>query len=100
MVYTSLSNLLSLYKSTLMLIGQGTPQIDSPSLVITFSLASLCSHWQSKEHYVVAHSSIKEEYHALTNITYELLWLCCLLKDLGVTTSFTNSIYYDNLNAI
>ena len=45
-------------------------------------------------------SSIKVEYHALTNTTSELLWLRWLLKNLGVSTSSATPLYCDNQSAI
>ena len=48
----------------------------------------------------MAHSSTEAEYRALTDTTYELLWLRWLLKDLGVSTSSATHLYCDNQNAI
>ena len=48
----------------------------------------------------MAHSSTEAEYRALTDITFELLWLRWLLKDLGVSTSSTTPLYCDNQNVI
>ena len=45
-------------------------------------------------------SSTEAEYRTLTDTTSELLWLWWLLKDLGVFTSSTTPLYYDNQNAI
>ena len=48
----------------------------------------------------MARSSTEAEYRALADTTSELLWLRWLLKDLGVFTSSTIPIYYDNWSAI
>ena len=48
----------------------------------------------------MARSSTKAEYRALTDTTFELLWLRWLLQDLGVSTSSTTPIYCDNRSAI
>ena len=48
----------------------------------------------------MACSSIEAEYRALADITFELLWLQWLLKDLGVSTSSTIPLYCDNQSAI
>ena len=48
----------------------------------------------------MARSSTEAEYLALADTTSELLWLRWLLKDLGVSTSFTTPLYCDNQSAI
>ena len=48
----------------------------------------------------MARSSTEAEYRALADITFELLWLRWLLKDLGVSTSFAIPLYCDNQSAI
>ena len=48
----------------------------------------------------MAGSNTKAEYCTLTDTTSELLWLCWLLKDLGVSTSSTTPLYCDNQSAI
>ena len=40
-----------------------------------FLLGSFLISWQSKKQTHVAHSNIEAEYHALTDTTFELLWL-------------------------
>ena len=64
-----------------------------------FLLGSLIS-WRSKKQTFVARSSIEAEYCALADNIFELLWLQWLLKDLGVSTSSTTSLYCDNQSAI
>ena len=48
----------------------------------------------------MARSNIEAEYCALADNIFELLWLQWLLKDLGVSTSSTTSLYCDNQSAI
>ena len=48
----------------------------------------------------MARSSTEAEYRALADITFELLWLRWLLKDLGVSTSSATPLYCDNQSAI
>ena len=48
----------------------------------------------------MARSNTKAEYRALTDTTFELIWLRLLLKDLGVSTSSTTPLYCDNQNII
>ena len=48
----------------------------------------------------MARSSTEAEYRAFADITFELLWLRWLLKDLGVSTSSATTIYCDNQSAI
>ena len=38
--------------------------------------------WKSKKYNVVARSSIKAEYHAMTLVTYELIWIKQLIQEL------------------
>ena len=64
--------------------------------LLDFSLIS----WRSKKQTFVAHSSYEAEYRALVDTTFELLWLRWLLKDLGVSTSSTTSLYCDNQSTI
>ena len=48
----------------------------------------------------MARSSTEAKYHAPADTTSELFWLRWLLKDLGVSTSSTTPLYYDNQSAI
>ena len=48
----------------------------------------------------MARSSTEAEYRALTDTTFELLWLRWILKDLGVSTSSATPLYCDNQSTI
>ena len=65
-----------------------------------FLLGSSLISWQSKKQTHVAVSNTKAEYRALADIISELIWLRCLLKDLGVSTSSATPLYCDNQSAI
>ena len=56
--------------------------------------------WRSKKQTHVARSNTEAKYRALADTTFELLWLRWLLKDLGVFTSSTTPLYYDNQSVI
>ncbi|XP_028072452.1 uncharacterized protein LOC114274674 [Camellia sinensis] len=49
---------------------------------------------------VVARSTAKVEYHAMAHATAEVVWLHCLLSDLGIPQSSPTSLYCDNHSAI
>ncbi|XP_028089323.1 uncharacterized protein LOC114289756, partial [Camellia sinensis] len=61
--------------------------------------ASLIS-WKSKKQTVVAHSTAETKYRAMAHATAEVVWLCCLLFDLGFPLSSLTSLYCDNRSAI
>ena len=65
-----------------------------------FLLGDSLISWRSKKQTVVARSSIKAEYRALTATIVELIWLCLLLQDLGVDCSIATKLHCDNRNAI
>ena len=65
-----------------------------------FLLGSSLIFWRSKKQTHVACSSTEAEYRALTDTTFEFLWLRWLLKDLGVSTSSASPLYCDNQSAI
>ncbi|XP_057948374.1 uncharacterized mitochondrial protein AtMg00810-like [Malania oleifera] len=54
----------------------------------------------SKKQIVVAHSSTKAKYRALTDTTFELLWFRWLLQDIGVPQPSSTPLYCDNHSAI
>ncbi|XP_028126455.1 uncharacterized protein LOC114323165 [Camellia sinensis] len=49
-----------------------------------------------KKQTLVARSSTEAEYRALVETTQELMWLCWLLSDMGVSHSATTNLYCDN----
>lgn len=54
--------------------------------------------WKCKT--VIARSSTKAEYRALTNITQKIIWLRWLLTDMGIFFSHSIPLFYDNCSAI
>ena len=56
--------------------------------------------WRSKKQTVVARSSTEAEYRALAATTAELIWLRCLLQDLGIDCSTATQLHCDNQSAI
>ena len=55
--------------------------------------------WTSKKQQGVARSSTEAEYRSVANTAAELLWICSLLTELGVTISTTPTVYCDNIGA-
>ncbi|XP_068323144.1 uncharacterized mitochondrial protein AtMg00810-like [Pyrus communis] len=56
--------------------------------------------WKSKKQQVIAHSSAKAEYRAMTATVCELIWLKGLLSDLGFPTPSSMSLMCDNQAAM
>ncbi|XP_028062241.1 uncharacterized protein LOC114265622 [Camellia sinensis] len=56
--------------------------------------------WKSKKQTVVASSTTEAEYYAMAHAIAEVIWLRCLLFDLGVPQSSLASLYCDNRSAI
>jgi hypothetical protein len=56
--------------------------------------------WRSKKQHIVSRSSTEAEYRALADTTSELLALCWLLEDIGLTHSSPTVIHFDNCSAI
>ena len=56
--------------------------------------------WKSKKQSIVSQSSTEVEYHAMTSTTKEIIWLCWLLADMGVSPSHPTPMYCDNQNSI
>ncbi|PRQ60643.1 putative RNA-directed DNA polymerase [Rosa chinensis] len=56
--------------------------------------------WKSKKQTVVARSSAEAEYRAMTSTACELIWLKCLLSDLGFLSSQPMSLFCDNQAAM
>ena len=65
-----------------------------------FLLGSSLISWRSKKRTLIARSSTKVEFHALTDTTSDLLWLQWLFKALGLSTSSAILLYCDNQSAI
>lgn len=56
--------------------------------------------WKSKKQVVVARSTAEAEYRSMTMIACEITWLHALLKDMGITSLPSTTLYCDNQAAI
>ena len=65
-----------------------------------FLLGDSLISWRSKKQIVIACSSTKAKYRALTATTTKLIWLHWLLRDLGVDCSTATKLHCDNRSAI
>ena len=65
-----------------------------------FQLGKSTISWSSRRQATVAKSSIEAEYVALSMATQEVIWLCRLLVDFGITMDSATTIYEDNQGAI
>lgn len=52
--------------------------------------------WKFKKQSTVSHSLIEIEYRAMTNVTYEIMWLLSLLKDLHIPHPIPTLLFCDN----
>ena len=71
----------------------------STSSFCTFRGSHLIS-WKSKKQAVVSRSSVEAEYRAMAQGSYELLWLCSLLDELGFPVMDSSTLFCDNKSAI
>lgn len=55
--------------------------------------------WSSKKQRGVARSYTEAEYRVVANTASEVLWLCSLLTELGITVTAPPVIYCDNVGA-
>ena len=55
--------------------------------------------WSSKKQNGVARSSTEAEYRAVANATSELIWICSLLSELGVSLPAAPVVFCDNVGA-
>jgi len=54
---------------------------------------------KSEKQRIVARSSIEAKYKALTDGTAKILWICTLLSELQLPSSFITTLWCDNLGA-
>uniref|UniRef100_A0A2N9FVG4 CCHC-type domain-containing protein n=1 Tax=Fagus sylvatica TaxID=28930 RepID=A0A2N9FVG4_FAGSY len=78
----------------------GDPTDHHSTTGFCFFLGDSLISWCSKKQNIVSHSRTEAEYHALADITSELLALRWLLEDMGLTHSSPIVIHCDNHNAI
>ncbi|RDX67696.1 putative mitochondrial protein, partial [Mucuna pruriens] len=52
--------------------------------------------WHSKNHNVVARSSVEAKYRAMAQRVYEILWLKRILEELGTPIRLPLKLYYSN----
>ena len=52
--------------------------------------------WKSKKLNVVSRSSAESEYRAITQSVCEIMWLHQLLMEVGIETSVSEKLWYDN----
>jgi hypothetical protein len=62
-------------------------------------LGSFLISWTAKKQLVIARSSTKAEYRAMTLATIDLFWLRMLFKDLGIPLFSTPRLWCDNIGA-
>uniref|UniRef100_A0A2N9GFY6 Reverse transcriptase Ty1/copia-type domain-containing protein n=1 Tax=Fagus sylvatica TaxID=28930 RepID=A0A2N9GFY6_FAGSY len=55
--------------------------------------------WSSRKQRTVSRSSTESEYRAIAHASAELVWLCSLLNELGVSSSSTPILWCDNIGA-
>ncbi|XP_019089052.1 PREDICTED: uncharacterized protein LOC109127913 [Camelina sativa] len=55
--------------------------------------------WSAKKQKGVARSSTEAEYRAVANAASELMWICSLLSELGLSRTASPTIYCDNIGA-
>jgi hypothetical protein len=78
----------------------GDPTDRRSTIGFCFFLGDSLISWRSKKQHIISHSSTETEYRALADTTSELLALCWLLEDMGLTHSSPTVIHCDNRNAI
>jgi len=84
----------------MMLIIKVISHILSLLLVFVFFFSDSLISWKSKKQSIIFQSSTETEYHAMTSITKEIVWLRWLLANMGVSLSHLTPIYCDNQSSI
>ena len=78
----------------------GDPTNRRSTIDYCFLLGSSLISWRSKKQTHMTYFNTEVEYRALTDTTFELIWLQWLLKDLDMFTSSATPLYCDNQCAI
>jgi hypothetical protein len=55
--------------------------------------------WSARKQPTISRSSTEAEYKAITNTTAEIIWIQTLLRELGVPSPSTTSLWCNNLVA-
>ena len=83
-----------------MLIIKVISQILSLLLAFVFFFSDSLISWKSKKQSIIFQSSTETEYHVMTSITKEIVWLRWLLANMRVSLSHLTHIYCDNQSSI
>jgi hypothetical protein len=57
-------------------------------------------YWSSKKQQTISRSSIEAEYKALANVTFEIIWIEYVLRELGIKQKTATVLWCDNLSAM
>lgn len=95
-----LSLLLLFLRHFVMLIGRHVKILDVPLQVIVSFLGNYLISWKTKKQVIVSRSSAEAEYHSLSSIVCELLWIDYLLSDLHHQSYKPIPMWCDNQEAL
>ncbi|GJR23347.1 integrase [Tanacetum coccineum] len=88
-----------LLKLSQMLTGLKIQMIDGPRGGFAIYLGSNLISWTTRKQPTISRSSTEAEYKALADTVAELTWLQALLHELGIRSSSTPILWFDNLGA-